>query len=143
MKRTSQFQAALTIAILALSATAIARADHGNQDNANQTRLRTRLAGAAIQGKTPEGNADFRSDSRNRSRLTVEVENVNLPAGTVLDVALQHHGASQTVGQIKLSASGSGELDLESQDGDTVPTVQSGDMITVSNAGVTILAGVF
>ena len=143
MKRAFRFQAALAIAVVTLGGAVLARADHGNKDNTNETRLKTRLAGAAIQGKTPEGNAEFRSDSRGRTKFTVEVENINLPAGTMLDVAVQHMGVSQTVGHIKLSALGSGELELESQDGDTVPAVQAGDMVTVSNAGVTILAGVF
>lgn len=61
----------------------------------------------------------------------------------MLDVSVQHNGTKQTVGQIKLSALGEGELDLESQDGDTVPSVQTGDMVSVSNAGTSILAGVF
>ena len=141
MKRLSRFQGVLAITVLALAGATFARADHG--DNNSETRLRTRLAGAAIQGKTPEGNAEFRSDSKGRMRFKVEVENVNLPASTMLDVSVQHNGIKQTVGQIKLSAVGEGELELESQDGDTVPSVQTGDMVTVSNAGMSILAGVF
>ncbi len=143
MKRSFRWKAALAIVIMALGGAAISRADHGDHNNNNQVRLKTRLAGAAIQDKTPECSAEFRSDSRNRTKFTVEVEKINLPAGTMLDVDVQHNGASQTVGQIKLSAAGSGELELESQDGDTVPVVQAGDMVTVSNAGKTILAGVF
>jgi hypothetical protein len=72
------------------------------------------------------------------------VENVNLPAGTVLTVSL-HAGLTVTVvGTIKLSAFGAGELELNSEDGATVSTVVKGDMVTVSNAaGSRILAGVF
>ena len=143
MKRSLRWKATLAALIMVLGSAEIVRADHGDQNNNNEVRLKTRLAGAAIQGKTPEGSAEFRSDQRGRTKFMVEVENINLPAGTVLDVAVQHNGASQTVGQIKLSAAGSGELELESQDGDTVPAVQAGDMVTVSNAGTTILAGVF
>ena len=117
------------------------RADDGNN---TEVRLRTRLAGAAINGKTPEGQADFRMEaSRNRSRLNVEVENVNLPAGTVLTVVITLNGTPTTVGMITLNAFGAGELELNSQDGDTVPVVASGDTIAVKNGAMTILTGVF
>jgi hypothetical protein len=145
MKSVSRLRAALATVVLAAGAATIVVADNHNNDNSgnNKTRLRTRLAGAAIQGKTPEGNADFRSDSNNRMRLNVEVEHVNLPAGTSLDVSVQHGTSSQMVGHIMLSATGEGELELNSQDGATVPAVQSGDMVMVSNGGTAILTGVF
>ena len=134
------FHLMLVVSILAAGATAIARADHGN-DNNGQTRLKTKLAGGAIQGKTPEGSAEFRLDAKNRSEFKVEVENVNLPAGTVLDVTV---GASSTVvGHITLNKFGEGELELRSQDGDTVPAVAAHDTVTVLNAGMAILSGTF
>jgi hypothetical protein len=37
-------------------------ADDGGNGQNNETRFKTRLAGSSIQGKTPEGNADFRSE---------------------------------------------------------------------------------
>ncbi len=115
----------------------------GNNKNQNaQVRLRTTLAGAAIQGIKPEGNADFRNDGQGRTRLNVEVENVNLPAGTVLGVAVVHAGVSTMVGSITLG-SGENELELDSQNGATVPAVVSGDMVTVSNGAAVILAGAF
>ncbi len=61
----------------------------------------------------------------------------------MLNVSLVHGTTTTALGQIKLSALGFGELELNSQDGATVPAVQTGDMVTVSNAGKTILAGVF
>jgi hypothetical protein len=79
---------------------------------------------------------------RNRSRLNVEVENVNLSDATMLSVMVTHMGATTSVGQIRLHG-GFGELELNSQDGDTVPAIVKGDMITVSNAGTAILTGVF
>jgi hypothetical protein len=139
MKKLSRLQALLTIAVLAAGTVSLAKADHGNGNNNNETRLRTRLAGAAIQGQNPEGNADFRVDAKNRSRLNVEVEHVNLPAGTVLTVSV----AGNVVGHITLSALGFGELELNSQDGDTVPAVNPGDMVVVSNGATAILTGVF
>jgi hypothetical protein len=112
-------------------------------DSKTEVRLRTQLTGGAIGGITPSGNADFRSDSRGRTRLNVEVEHVNLAQGTMLMVTLTHAGATSTVGTLTLHATGGGELELDSQDGQTVPAIQSGDVITVMNGGAAILAGVF
>ncbi len=114
-----------------------------NNGNSTQIRLRTTLAGAAIGGHKPEGNADFRNDN-SRMRLKVEVENVNLPDGTVLTVSIIHNGVATVAGTITFrSSSNENELDLDSQNGDMVPAVVSGDMVTVSNGAQTILAGVF
>lgn len=126
----------LTLGTL-ISATALA------DSKGTEVRLRTPLAGGAISGKAPSGSADFRMESdRNRSRLNVEVENVNLGDATMLSVMVTHMGATTSVGQIRLHG-GFGELELNSQDGDTVPAIVKGDMITVSNAGTAILTGVF
>jgi hypothetical protein len=146
----------LAIAVCMMGGGAAVRADdgqHGNNNGNNgncnnncnnvQVRLRTTLAGASIAGIKPEGNADFRNDGQGRTRLNVEVENVNLPAGTVLTVTLTHAGVSSTVGTITLGSNGENELELDSQNGATVPAIVSGDMISVSNGAATILAGAF
>jgi hypothetical protein len=117
-------------------------ADHGGTSQPSQTRLRTNLTGAAIQGRTPEGHAEFRSEN-SRIRLDVEVENVNLPAGTVLTVTIQHGATSSSVGTITLSANGESELELESDHGAVLPAIMQGDIVSVSAAGTTIMAGVF
>jgi hypothetical protein len=95
----------LAALVLSAAATQVVMADGGSSG----TRLRTKLAGAAIDGKTPYGSAEFRLDSPSRTRLEVEVENVNLPAATLLDVVITHSGVDTTAGQIKLSSLGSGE----------------------------------
>jgi len=136
MNRLFRTHAALALALFALGTASVALADHGNKD---QTRLKTRLAGAAIAGKTPEGSAEFRTDSsKGRTELKVEVENVNLPDGTKLDVSV----AGTVIGQITLKL-GEGELELNSQDGEPVPAVVKGNTVTVANAGATVLAGAF
>ena len=138
MKYAIRIQAVLAAALVLLAVSPAVRADHGGKDGAQQTRLRARLTGPAIQNVTPEGNADFRSET-GRTRLQVEVEHVNLPAGTVLTVTIQ----TVQVGTITLSATGFGELELDSQHGDTVPAVNSGDVISVSNGTAAILTGIF
>jgi hypothetical protein len=143
MEKIFRTHAALAAALLALTAAQTIRAEDGGKGNSTEIRLRARLTGAAIQGTTPEGNGDFRSEP-SRTRLQVEVEHVNLPAGTVLMVSLQSGTAApQAIGQITLSATGFGELELDSDHGATVPTVKNGDVLSVSNAGTAILAGAF
>src|SRR5215475_7664690 len=115
MKTAFRNHAMLAAALLGLFLTQNVRADHGEGGPQQETRLRARLTGQAIQGITPEGNGDFRSEP-GRTRLQVEVERVNLPAGTTLNVFL-HSGANAPVqiGKITLSATGFGELELDSQ----------------------------
>jgi hypothetical protein len=142
-KKAFRIDAVLVAAVLALAVTYNARADHGGKDQTQETRLRARLTGQAIQGVTPEGSADFRSET-GRTRLQVEVEHVNLPAGTVLAVFLQSGtNAPVQIGQIAVSSTGFGELELDSQAGAIVPAVQNGDILSVVNGTVAILAGVF
>ncbi len=138
MKRNLQIYAALLTALLIVAGVMNSYAD---DDHKNQNRMTTRLVGGAIQGMTPEGSADFRTSALG-SRLTVEVEDVNLPADTKLSVAITHSGGTVLIGSITLSAFGAGELELDFRDGDTVPALVKGDIITV-NSNTTILTGVF
>lgn len=143
MKKAFRIHAALAAALLTLAISHSVRAEHGGKNQAQETRLRARLTGPAIQGVTPEGSGDFRMET-NRTRLQVEVEHVNLPAGTVLTVLLQSGaGAPVQIGQITLSATGFGELELESDHGATVPAVNKGDVLSVANGTTAILAGAF
>lgn len=108
--------------------------------NPNEIRLESRLAGAAINGLLPKGQARFRSRSSSRRELEVEVEKVNLPAGTVLNVLIDN----TNVGQLNLNSNLEDELKLETEHGAIVPNVTSTSTVVVTNAqGNTILSGVF
>jgi hypothetical protein len=105
-----------------------------------EIRLESRLAGAAIGGLLPKGHAKFRSGANGRRDLNVEVEKVNLPAGTVLNVLVDN----ANVGQITLSSMLETELELESEHGAIVPNVTTTSTVVVTDAqGKTILSGVF
>jgi hypothetical protein len=139
MKSTLRIHAALLTALLIIGGTNMGYAGDAPK---NQTCLKTNLAGGPIQGQTPLGSAAFCTSTRG-TRLTVAVDNVNLPAGTTLDVTVIQGTVQTTVGAITLSASGAGDLELNSRDGDTAPAITKGDLITVVNGNTTILAGVF
>ena len=68
---------------------------------------------------------------------------MNLAAGTVLTVSVMDGSTATTVGTIALSTFSEGELELNADDGQVVPKVKKGDMVTVSSGGKRILAGVF
>jgi hypothetical protein len=105
-----------------------------------EIRLESRLAGAAINGLLPKGHAKFRSRTSGRRQLNVEVEKVNLPPGTVLNVLVDN----SNVGQFILNSSLENELELETEHGALVPNVTSTSTVVVTNAqGATILSGVF
>jgi len=109
-------------------------------DPNGEIRLESRLAGAAIDGLLPKGHAKFRSRANGRRDLNVEVEKVNLPAGTVLNVLVDN----VNVGQITLSSTLENELELESEHGAIVPNITTTSTVVVTDAqGKTILSGVF
>ena len=103
-----------------------------------ETRLRSQMAGAAINGRVPKGQAEFRARTA-RTQLNVQVEDVNLGDGTTLNVLINNN----PVGQITL-ALGRGSLQLNTGDGDSIPPIGLGSTVVVTNqAGATIVAGSF
>lgn len=104
-----------------------------------ETRMRSQLVGAKLNNMTPSGYAEYRASS-GRARLNVQVEDVNIAVGSVLDVYLNGSKiGSVTVAAITLG----GELELNSQDGDMVPSVSKGSWIVVKNGEQAVVAGVF
>lgn len=105
-----------------------------------EVRVRIPLTGAAIGGMMPQGHADFRRRSDGR-RLNVEIQDVNLPAGTTFRVLVNN----VSIGQIVLNSFFRGELELNTNDGHSVPVVAQGTTVTVVNntTGATLVAGVF
>jgi hypothetical protein len=104
-----------------------------------EIRIESRLAGAAIGGLVPKGHARYRLRD-GRRKLNVEVEKVNLPAGTVLSVFVDN----VKVGEIVLRPTLENELELDTNKGQNVPQLTTISTVTVTNAqGATILSGVF
>ncbi|HVF42101.1 MAG TPA: DUF4214 domain-containing protein [Pyrinomonadaceae bacterium] len=139
ISRLSSFgRAALACAALfaALAALAAAPAFAGD----DETIITAGLSGAAIGGQTPHGEATFRSRPGNDRKLEVEVEDVNLPAGTVLNVTV----GGQNVGSITLDALRAGRIELETERGQAVPAITNGTRVVVTNqSGATIVSGAF
>src|SRR4051812_46318697 len=83
MRRRSELRSLLgaVVASLVLALAGVA-ASAGNSDVITQAAL----SGPAVSGQTPHGVAEHRANADGSRRFKVEVEDVNLPAGTVLDV---------------------------------------------------------
>ncbi|HKG11807.1 MAG TPA: DUF4214 domain-containing protein [Pyrinomonadaceae bacterium] len=120
----------------ALAALAAAPAFAGD----DETVITAGLSGAVIGGQTPHGEATFRERPGDDRKLEVEVEDVNLPAGTVLNVSV----GGQNIGSITLDSLRAGRIELETQRGQAVPAVANGTSVVVRNqSGATIVSGVF
>ena len=91
-----------------------------------------------INGVLPRGYAQYEIHS-SRTELEIRINQINLPAGTSLNVAVD--GAS--VGSMSLQSGGEGRLRLRSDNGQTVPVVIAGSTISISNGGNAILNGTF
>lgn len=105
-----------------------------------EMRLESRLAGAPIGNLSPKGHAKFEVRADGRRKLNVEVERVNLPGGTILNVLVDN----TKVGEITLSAMLENELELDTEKGSVVPAVTTLSTVVVTNAnGATILSGTF
>ena len=143
MKNTYMIKSVAAATLMLLGAFTMASAKSG------EVRLRTDLSGSAINGITPKGHVDYRLDDKGRGRFTVEVENVNLPVGTVLTVQVMRGTTAVALApnQITLAADPAergnrGELELETEHGATVPDLSSGAFtIQVNNGAATILTG--
>ena len=98
------------------------------------------LTGASINGIVPRGDAQYEIEFNNRE-FRVRVENVNLPAGTVLNVLVD--GAQ--VGTLSVAPSlDRSEFRLKTEDGQAVPQINSRTRVVVASAaGATLLAGSF
>ncbi|HEX8503204.1 MAG TPA: DUF4214 domain-containing protein [Pyrinomonadaceae bacterium] len=124
------------VALLATLAALAAAPAYAN----DETIINAGLAGAAIGGQTPTGKAVFRERPVNDRKLQVEVQDVNLPAGTVLSVVV----GGQQVGTLTIDSLRAGRLELETGRGQSVPAVTNGTAVAVRNqAGANIVSGVF
>ena len=87
----------------------------------------------------PHGAAVYQLYADGQRELEVEIEDVNLSAGTSLTATVN----GTTVGQVILGIDGRGRLKLRSEDGQTVPVINDGDTATVKNGSTILVSGVF
>ena len=105
-----------------------------------EVRIIARLGGAALNGLAPRGRAELRErPAEGRRKLKVEVEKVNLPPGTRLNVFLD----GSKIGEIVLNSLLEAELELDTNNGQAVPAVNNGSTVALTTqAGATVVSGV-
>ena len=104
----------------------------------NAGNLFASLSGSVINGVLPSGYSEFEIHS-SRLELETRVFQVNLPAGTVLSVAVN----GTPVGNMVLQSGGEGRQRLRTDEGATIPAVTAGSTIVISLGGTTVLSGTF
>src|SRR6266850_6385562 len=85
----------VAVCVFAISLIAVS-ADHGDSDVV--TKIEANLAGAAINGLVPRGEAEAKTFVDGNRKFEVDVTNVNLPDGRVLNV----HVDGVQVGTLRL-----------------------------------------
>jgi hypothetical protein len=108
-------------------------------DELSDTRIQASLSGAPVNGVTPAGFSEWRLDDSGRRRLDVQASSVNLPAGTVLTIFVNN----AVVGQMSVNSFSGAFFSIDTNNGQTVPTVNFGNAIQINNGAQTILAGTF
>ena len=104
----------------------------------NESEIYAILNGATINGVLPRGYAEYEVEGTDR-KFEIRVRQVNLPIGTMLGVFVDNI----SVGNMNLQSDGEGRLELETDDGQTVPMVIPGSTVAVKNGNATILSGTF
>jgi hypothetical protein len=126
MNKTIRFAGLAILSVMAVIGTT--RLVHA--DNQKQLELKARQ-NRQINGFETELRGDYR-ERVGRDRLNAELEKINLPVGTPVAFCLVHAGAQSVIGVADVVKAGGifeAEIELESQDGDTVPTVKAGDLL--------------
>jgi hypothetical protein len=109
--------------------------------NVTPSEIEADLTGAAINGLTPKGEAEFEIEPDGNREFKVRVENVNLPAGTVLRVFVDDVFIGNIMLRPGLERS---ELVRKTEDGQSVPQVSTRTRVVVADqSGATVLAGAF
>lgn len=87
----------------------------------------------------PHGAAEWQLYESGQRELEVEIEDVNLPAGTSLNAIVD----GNSVGAVILEADQRGRLKLRTEDGQNVPVTNDGSTVEVRNGTTVLVAGVF
>lgn len=108
-------------------------------DDLSDIRIQASLSGPAINGVTPGGFAEHRTDDGGRRRLEVQASSVNLPQGTILTVVLNN----AVVGQMTVNQFSGASLSLDTNNGQNVPPASNGNPIAVMSGNTTVVSGFF
>lgn len=92
---------------------------------------------------TGKGKARYRIDPGNKRSLSVEVQQLKSLAGQTLSVNVLMGGSQLTVASMLISSLGTGKIELQTEQGQSVPGIQPGAIVAVMLGANTILSGTF
>lgn len=108
-------------------------------DNTPVIVIRTAALTSPTGGINPHGAATWQLYQSGNRELEIEVEDVNLAAGTSLTANI----SGSSVGQVVVDVNHKAKLKLKTEDGQTVPTVNDGQTVDVRNGSTVLVSGVF
>lgn len=101
--------------------------------------VRTASLTAPAGSVNPHGMAVWQLYQSGNREIEVEIEDVTLASGTMLNVVVD----GTIIGQIAVQVDQRGKLKLKTEDGQSVPAVNAGSTVSVRNGDKVLVAGVF
>lgn len=87
---------------------------------------------------SPNGSAEYDLYASGHRELEIQIEDTTLSQGTMVQFFVN----SNQVGQMAIDAVGDSRLKLRTQDGQTVPVTEDGDVVQVRNGATVLVTGV-
>jgi hypothetical protein len=134
----SQFWSLTVVAAIAMIWSALPIVLHVDAGEVPPILVRNAVLVSPTGGVNPHGDAEYQLYSNGNRELEVEIEDVNLPNGTVLTAFV----SNSPVGTLTLSLQ-RGKLKLRTEDGQTVPVVDAGALVDVRNGETVLVSGTF
>lgn len=101
--------------------------------------VRTAVLAAPSGTVNPHGDATWELYQSGNREIEVEVEDLSLTQGTVLTAFVD----GNSIGQLTVDDRQKAKLELKTEDGQSVPTVNNGSTVQVRNGSTVVVAGVF
>jgi hypothetical protein len=101
--------------------------------------VRSAILRATGGGANPHGAAVWQLYGNGNREIEIELEDINLAMGTVLDFAVD----GSVIGQAPVDERNKAKLKLRTEDGQIVPFVNDGSTVEVRNGGTVLADGVF
>ena len=137
--RSNYFKAAAAAFLLAAWVSIPALISGVKADGTPLVAVRTATLAAPSGTVNPHGEATWELYQSGNRELEVEVEDLNLPQGTVLTSFIN----GNNVGSAAVDDRGRSRLRLKTEDGQAVPVVNDGSTCEVRNGATLIVSGIF
>jgi hypothetical protein len=126
----------LSFTILAMAALSLLIFGIVQNTSATSSEIRMLADLNPTSGSIADGRADYR-ERDNSMRLNVEVEDVSPNSTFTVEVS------GESIGTITTSSFGTGELELNTNDGQVVPKILGGDLVEIFQGAELVLSGGF